>query len=57
MRVVALEEHFTAPDLVRRIDPEAHQAPRLPAEDGAPGGPNPLELAARDRRAAVAIDG
>jgi uncharacterized protein len=44
MRVVALEEHFTVPDLVRRIDPAAisHRGfkPRKPPT----GRPNPLEL-------------
>jgi uncharacterized protein len=44
MRVVALEEHFTVPDLVRRIDPNAisrrgFRPRKLPA-----GGPNALEL-------------
>ena len=44
MRTVALEEHFTAPDLVRRIDGGAisrrgFRPRRLP-----PNGPNPLEL-------------
>jgi uncharacterized protein len=44
MRVVALEEHFTVPDLVRRVDPQAISRrgfrPRtLPAN-----GPNPLQL-------------
>jgi predicted TIM-barrel fold metal-dependent hydrolase len=45
MRVVALEEHFTAPDLVRRIDRAVIGRrgfrPRTPPADG----PNPLELA------------
>ena len=44
MRVVALEEHFTVPALVSRIDPDAisrrgFRPRRLP-----PGRPNPLEL-------------
>jgi predicted TIM-barrel fold metal-dependent hydrolase len=44
MRVVAIEEHFTVPDLVRRIDPNAisrrgFRPRRLPAN-----GPNPLQL-------------
>jgi predicted TIM-barrel fold metal-dependent hydrolase len=44
MRTVALEEHYTVPALVRRIDPEAigrrgFQPRRAPAS-----GPNPLEL-------------
>jgi len=45
MRVVALEEHFTVPALVRRIDPAAISRrgfrPRTPPTDG----PNPMELA------------
>jgi uncharacterized protein len=44
MRVVALEEHFTAPLLVRRIDPGAISRrgfrPRKPPS----AGPNPIEL-------------
>jgi uncharacterized protein len=44
MRTVAIEEHFTAPDLVRRIDPGAIKSrgyrPRTPP----PHGPSPLEL-------------
>ncbi len=44
MRVVALEEHFTAPSLVSRIDPavisrRGFRPRRLPS-----AGPNPLEL-------------
>jgi len=44
MRVVALEEHFTAPALVHRIDPSlisrrGFRSRRLPSR-----GPNPLEL-------------
>jgi uncharacterized protein len=44
MRVVALEEHFTVPGLVRRIDPNAigrrgFRPRKVPAN-----GPNPLEL-------------
>jgi predicted TIM-barrel fold metal-dependent hydrolase len=46
MRVVALEEHFTAPDLVRRIDPEAIKRRGYRPRKLAPGGPNPMELAA-----------
>lgn len=45
MRVVALEEHFTVPHLVRRIDPRAIAArgfrPRKPPLNG----PNPIEIA------------
>jgi len=44
MRVVALEEHFSVPALVRRIDPGAISRrgfrPRTPPV----GGPNPLDL-------------
>jgi uncharacterized protein len=44
MRVVALEEHFTAPQIVRRIDAaligRRGFRPRKPPKDG----PNPLEL-------------
>ena len=44
MRVVAIEEHFTVPALVARIDPDARsrrgfRSRKLPA-----AGPNPLEL-------------
>ena len=45
MRVVALEEHFTAPALVRRIDPEAIKRRGYRPRKLAPGGPNPMELA------------
>src|SRR6476660_9870261 len=45
MRVVTLEEHFTAPDLVRRIDPEAIKRRGYRPRKLAPGGPNPMELA------------
>ena len=45
MRVIALEEHFTAPEIAGRIDREAvrrrgYQPRRVP-----PNGPSPLELA------------
>jgi uncharacterized protein len=44
MRTVAIEEHFSVPDLVKRIDPAAIKArgyrPRTPPPDG----PSPLEL-------------
>jgi len=45
MRVVALEEHFTAPALVSRIDPEAIKRRGYRPRKLAPGGPNPMELA------------
>jgi predicted TIM-barrel fold metal-dependent hydrolase len=44
MRTVAIEEHFSVPDLVKRIDPGAIKSrgyrPRTPPPDG----PSPLEL-------------
>jgi len=45
MRVVALEEHFTVPDLVRRIDPEAIRRRGFRPRKAPKDGPNPLELA------------
>ena len=45
MRVVALEEHFTAPALVSRIDPAAIKRRGYRPRKLAPGGPNPMELA------------
>jgi hypothetical protein len=44
MRVVALEEHFTAPALVRRIDPAAIGRRGFRPRKLPPSGPNPLEL-------------
>jgi len=44
MRVVALEEHFTAPDLVRRIDPEIIKRRGFRPRTGPPSGPNPLDM-------------
>jgi len=44
MRVVALEEHFTAPHLVRRIDPAAVARRGFRQRTVPPVGPNPLEL-------------
>ena len=45
MRVIALEEHFTVPELVKRIDPAVIKArgfiPRKMPKDR----PNPMELA------------
>ena len=49
MRTVALEEHFTAPDLVRRIDRERNQPPRLPAEKAPPEWAKPARASARNR--------
>ena len=44
MRTVALEEHFTVPDLVRRIDRAAITRRGFRPRRLAPNGPNPLEL-------------
>ena len=44
MRVVALEEHFTVPDLVQRIDPNAISRRGFRSRKPPAGGPNPLEL-------------
>ena len=45
MRVVALEEHFTVPDLVRRIDPTAVSRRGFRPRKAPVNGPNPMELA------------
>jgi uncharacterized protein len=45
MRVVALEEHFTVPHLVKRIDPAAIAARGFRPRRAPKDGPNPLELA------------
>jgi len=44
MRVVALEEHFTVPALVRRIDPGAISRRGFRPRQAPASGPNPLEL-------------
>ena len=44
MRVVALEEHFSVPALVRRIDPDAISRRGFRPRKAPPNGPNPLEL-------------
>src|SRR3984957_11993921 len=44
MRVVALEEHFTAPQIVRRIDPGATSRRGFRPRKPPPTGPNPIEL-------------
>jgi uncharacterized protein len=44
MRVVALEEHFTVPALVRRIDPGAISRRGFRPRQAPAKGPNPLEL-------------
>jgi predicted TIM-barrel fold metal-dependent hydrolase len=46
MRVVALEEHFTVPALVKRIDPAAISRRGFKPRKLKPGRPNPAELAA-----------
>lgn len=45
MRVVTLEEHFTVPHLVRRIDPEAIRKRGFRPRRAAKDAPNPLDLA------------
>ena len=45
MRVVALEEHFTVPHLVKRIDPKLITARGFRPRKLAPGAVNPMELA------------
>ena len=45
MRVVALEEHFTVPALVRRIDPGAIARRGFRPRKTSPNVPNPMELA------------
>ena len=45
MRVVALEEHFTVPELVRRIDPAAIARRGFRPRKAPPNAPNPMELA------------
>jgi hypothetical protein len=44
MRIVALEEHFTVPALVRRIDPGAISRRGFRPRKVHANGPNPLEL-------------
>jgi len=44
MRVVTLEEHFTVPALVRRIDPAAISRRGFKARKAPPSGVSPLEL-------------
>jgi predicted TIM-barrel fold metal-dependent hydrolase len=44
MRVVALEEHFTVSDLVRRIDPAAISRRGFKPRKAPPQGPSPIEL-------------
>jgi len=45
MRVIALEEHFTVPELVARIDKQAIQARGFRPRTAPADGPSPLELA------------
>ena len=56
MRVVALEEHFTVPALVKRIDRPPSGA-RLPAAQAAGRQAEPDGALARDRRKAPQVDG
>src|SRR5215218_4223745 len=44
MRVVALEEHFTVPALVRRIDPSAIKRRGFRPRKSPTTGPNPIDL-------------
>src|SRR5271156_3751548 len=44
MRVVTLEEHFTVPSLVRRIDPAAIRARGFAPRRQPAAGPSPIEL-------------
>ena len=44
MRVVALEEHFTVPALVKRIDPGAISARGFRPRKAPASGPNPMAL-------------
>jgi uncharacterized protein len=44
MRTVAIEEHFTVPDLVRRIDPGAIKSRGYRPRNAPPNGPSPMEL-------------
>jgi uncharacterized protein len=44
MRTVAIEEHFTVPALVRRIDSDAIKRRGFRPRTPPPNGPNPLEL-------------
>jgi len=44
MRVVTLEEHFTVPALVRRIDPDAIRRRGFKPRTLPPNAPNPLEV-------------
>ena len=55
MRAIALEEHFTVPQLARRIDPEVVRRRGYRPRRLAPGAVNPMELAAEigDQRLAL----
>ncbi|MBX9702061.1 MAG: hypothetical protein K2X74_21680, partial [Acetobacteraceae bacterium] len=46
MHAIAIEEHFTAPHLTARIDPEAVRRRGFRPRRLAPGAVNPMELAA-----------
>ncbi len=45
MRVIALEEHFTVPALVKRIDPDAIRRRGFRPRRVSPNAPNPMDLA------------
>ena len=45
MRVIALEEHFTVPHLVKRIDPAVIARRGFRARRNPTSGPGPMELA------------
>lgn len=45
MRIVAIEEHFTVPHLVKRIDPDVIRRRGFRPRRLPPNGPNPMELA------------
>ena len=56
MRTVAIEEHFTAPDLVRRIDPAAIKSRGYRPRKAPPDGPSPMELVLMGRCSCTAVD-
>jgi uncharacterized protein len=57
MRVVALEEHFTVPALVRRIDRDAISRRGFRPRKAPANGPNPLELLPEIGEPAHQVDG
>ena len=44
MRTVALEEHFSAPALAKRIDPKVISSRGFRPRNLTPGAPNPMQL-------------